>query len=224
MSKTHVIVVGGGVGHRMQSKQPKQFLPIKDKSVLQHTLEAFHAFDPTFSYTVVLPVESIDFWKNHVRIKKINIPHEVIAGGEERFHSVKNALNSIALSSNEDVVMVHDAVRPFVSKQTLKNCIVGIREKGNAVPTIEVNDSIRVITALGSESINRAMIRRIQTPQCFHLADLKKAYDQPFNPKFTDDASVAESIGMKINLVEGNPENIKITTPFDLKLAEIFVK
>lgn len=224
MSKTHVIIVGGGVGQRMQSKQPKQFLPVKDKSILQHTLEAFHAFDPTYSYTVVLPHENIDFWKNHVGIKKINISHHVISGGEERFHSVKNALNSIALSSNDDVVMVHDAVRPFVSKQTLKNCWNGLKEKGNAVPAIEVNDSIRVITAMGSESINRAMVRRIQTPQCFRLADLKKAYDQPYNPKFTDDASVAESIGIKINLVEGNPENIKITTPFDLKLAEIFAK
>ncbi len=224
MSKINVIIVGGGLGRRMQSNQPKQFLPLKDKSILQHTLEAFHSFDPTFSYTIVLPKENIDFWKNHVRIKKISIPHEVIAGGEERFHSVKNALHSMAVSNEKDIVMVHDAVRPFVSKQTLKNCLAGVYEKGNAIPAIEVNDSVRVITATGSDTINRAMVRRIQTPQCFLLSEMKKAYEQEFNPKFTDDASVAESIGIKINLVEGNPENIKITTPFDLKLAESFVR
>lgn len=221
MSENHVIIVGGGVGKRMNAGQPKQFIPIKGKTILQHTLETFHRFDPTFKYTLVLPESSIEFWKNHVKIKKINIEHEIISGGEQRFDSVKNALQSI---SGNGMVMVHDAVRPFVSKQTLKNCLEGLKKYGNAVPAIEVSDSVRVLTANGSESINRTMVRRIQAPQCFLLKDLKKAYEQNYNSKFTDDASVAESVGIKINLVEGNPENIKITTPFDLKLAEFFVK
>lgn len=223
MSNIHVIIMGGGTGKRMESSQPKQFLPLNGKSILQRTLEAFHQFDPTFKYTIVLPKDNIDFWKSHVKIKNISIPHQIIEGGEERFHSVKNAIFSITKSNSDDIVLIHDAVRPFVSKQTLKNCMEGMKQKGNAVPAIEVSDSIRIITAMGSDSINRSMVRRIQTPQCFLLSDIKKAYDQEYNPKFTDDASVAESMGVKIHLVEGNPENIKITTPFDLKLAESFV-
>lgn len=219
MNETYIIIVGGGTGKRMNAGQPKQFIPIHNKTILQHTLEAFHKFDPTFKYIVVLPETSIDFWKSHVKIKKITIPHAVIAGGKERFHSVRNALVSI---HGKGIVAVHDAVRPFVSKQTLKNCFEGVKKAGNAVPFLDVNDSIRIVTARGSEAVNRSLVKRIQTPQCFRLEDLKKAYEQEYNPNFTDDASVAESIGIKINLVQGNDENIKITTPFDLELAEIF--
>jgi len=221
MNETYIIIVGGGVGNRMKAGQPKQFLPINGKTILLHTLEAFHRFDPTFKYVVVLPESSIDFWKSHVKIKKITIPHTVVAGGKERFHSVKNALATL---SGKGVVAIHDAVRPFVSRQTLKNCFEGVKKAGNAVPVVEVSDSIRIVTSSGSEMINRALVKRVQTPQCFLLPELKKAYEQDYNAKFTDDASVAEAMGMKINLVPGNDENIKITTPFDMKLAEIFAQ
>lgn len=221
MNETYIIIVGGGVGSRMQAGQPKQFLPLNGKTILQHTLEAFHAFDPTFKYVVVLPESSIDFWKSHVKIKKISIPHTIVEGGKERFHSVRNALASI---NGKGMVAIHDAVRPFVSKQTLKNCFEGVKKFGTAIPVIEVSDSIRIVTANGSDTVNRSLVKRVQTPQCFLLPEIKKAYEQEYNPKFTDDASVAEGIGMKINLVEGNPENIKITTPFDMELAEVFCK
>jgi 2-C-methyl-D-erythritol 4-phosphate cytidylyltransferase len=221
MNETYIIIVGGGVGKRMEAGQPKQFLPLNGKTILQHTLEAFHASDPTFKYIVVLPESSIDFWKSHVKIKKISIPHIVVEGGKERFHSVRNALASI---NGKGIVAIHDAVRPFVSKQTLKNCFEGVKKSGNAVPVIEVSDSIRIITSSGSDMVNRTLVKRVQTPQCFLLPEIKKAYEQEYNPKFTDDASVAEAMGMKINLVEGNPENIKITTPFDMQLAESFFK
>jgi 2-C-methyl-D-erythritol 4-phosphate cytidylyltransferase len=221
MNETYIIIVGGGVGKRMEAGQPKQFLPLNGRTILQHTLEAFHASDPTFKYIVVLPESSIDFWKSHVKIKKISIPHIVVEGGKERFHSVRNALASI---DGKGIVAIHDAVRPFVSKQTLKNCFEGVKKSGNAVPVIEVSDSIRIITSSGSDMVNRTLVKRVQTPQCFLLPEIKKAYEQEYNPKFTDDASVAEAMGMKINLVEGNPENIKITTPFDMQLAESFFK
>jgi 2-C-methyl-D-erythritol 4-phosphate cytidylyltransferase len=221
MNETYIIIVGGGVGARMNAGQPKQFLPINGKTILQHTLEAFHAFDPTFKYVIVLPETSIDFWNSHVKIKKISIPHTIIAGGKERFHSVRNALASI---NGKGMVAIHDAVRPFVSKQTLKNCFEGVKKMGNAIPVIEVSDSIRIVTSSGSDMVNRSLVKRVQTPQCFLLPEIKKAYEQEYNPKFTDDASVAEGIGMKINLVEGNPENIKITTPYDMELAEFFCK
>lgn len=221
MNETTIIIVGGGVGNRMQAGQPKQFLPLHGKTILQHTLEAFHSFDPTFKYVVVLPESSIDFWNSHVKIKKISIPHTVVEGGKERFHSVRNALATL---NGKGMVAIHDAVRPFVSKQTLKNCFEGVKKNGNAIPVVEVSDSIRIVTALGSDAVNRSLVRRVQTPQCFLLPDIKKAYEQDYNPKFTDDASVAESMGMKINLVEGNLENIKITTPFDMQLAEVFCK
>lgn len=221
MNETYIIIVGGGVGKRMEAGQPKQFLPLHGKTILQHTLETFHSFDPTFKYVVALPDSSIDFWKNHVKIKKISVPHTIVAGGKERFHSVRNALASI---NGKGIVAIHDAVRPFVSKQTLKNCFEGVKKFGNAVPVVEVSDSIRIITASGSDVVNRSLVKRVQTPQCFLLSEIKKAYEQEYDPKFTDDASVAEAMGMKINLVQGNPENIKITTPFDMKLAEVFGK
>ncbi len=219
MNETYIIIVGGGTGERMKAGQPKQFLPINGKTILLHTMESFHRFDPTFKYVIVLPDTSIDFWKSHVKIKKITIPHTIIAGCKERFHSVKNALATL---NGKGIVAVHDAVRPFVSKQTLKNCFEGIKKFGNAVPVVDVIDSVRIVTSSGSEMINRSLVKRVQTPQCFLLQDLKKAYEQEYNSKFTDDASVAEAMGMKINLVEGNRENIKITTPFDLKMAEFF--
>lgn len=205
----------------MKAGQPKQFLPIAGKTILQHTLEAFHRYDPTFKYIIVLPKESIDFWKNHSSMKKINIPHTVVEGGKERFYSVKNALNTI---KGNGIVAIHDGVRPLVSKQTLKNCFEGVKKHGNAVPVINVVESIRMLDGDCSVASSRNKIRIVQTPQCFEVNRIKKAYEQEFSPEFTDDATVLEKTGEKINLVEGNRENIKITSPFDMKLAEFFMK
>jgi len=217
----YVIIVAGGAGTRMKAGQPKQFLPIAGKTILQHTLEAFHRYDPTFKYIIVLPKESIDFWKNHASMKKISIPHTIVEGGKERFYSVKNALDTL---KGNGVVAIHDGVRPLVSKQTLKNCFEGVKKHGNAVPVIDVVESIRMLDGDNSKPSSRSKIRIVQTPQCFELNRIKKAYAQDFSPEFTDDATVLEKTGEKINLVEGNRENIKITSPFDMKLAEFFMK
>lgn len=216
-----MIIVAGGSGTRMKAGQPKQFLPIAGKTILQHTLEAFHRYDPTFKYIVVLPKESIDFWKNHAVMKKIKIAHTVVEGGKERFFSVKNALDTI---KGNGIVAIHDGVRPLVSKQTLKNCFEGVKKFGNAIPVIHVVESIRMLDGESSTPSPRSKIRIVQTPQCFELGRIKKAYEQEFSPDFTDDATVLEKTGEKIHLVEGNRENIKITSPFDMKLAEFFMK
>jgi 2-C-methyl-D-erythritol 4-phosphate cytidylyltransferase len=216
---TYVIIVAAGIGKRMGADKPKQFLPLKGKTILQHTLESFHCFDPTFKYIVVLHKDYIDFWKSHLQIKKINIAQQLVVGGKERFFSVKNAL---ALIKSPSIVAIHDSVRPFVSKKTLKNCFDTVKKYGNAVPVVSVNDSIRYVNGEDSKSLNREHYKIVQTPQCFMSDILIKAYEQAYRPDFTDDASVVESMGIKINLVEGNTENIKITKAEDLLLAKLY--
>jgi 2-C-methyl-D-erythritol 4-phosphate cytidylyltransferase len=149
------------------------------------------------------------------------ISHDIAKGGETRFDSVKNGL---ALIQSDGLVGVHDAVRPLVSLETIQKCFETAKQKGNAIPVIAINESIRKITDTGNQMVNRAEYVAVQTPQVFQTTSLKKAYLQEFSPAFTDDASVIESIGEKINLVPGNPENIKITLPSDLKIAELFLE
>lgn len=204
----------------MAAAQPKQFLPLKGKSVLQHTLEAFHKVDPTFKYIVVLPPQHIDYWESHCRIKQILIPHTVVAGGDERFYSVRNAVQRI---TGQALVLVHDGVRPLVSKQTIKRVLEKTAQAGNAIPAIPVVESLRRVSGTASESVDRSAYYTIQTPQGFSADILRKAYQQEYDALFTDDASVVERSGVHINLVEGNRENIKLTDAFDLKLAEFLM-
>lgn len=215
-----VIIVAGGKGSRMKAAQPKQFLPLKGKAILHHTLEAFHKVDPTFKYIVVLPAEHIDYWKSHCAIKKVSIQHQVVEGGSERFHSVKNALSYV---TGKSLVLIHDGVRPLVSKQTIKNVIQTAKEKGNAIPVLPVIETIREKNGSGSITRDRNQFVLVQTPQAFESTLIKKAYEQNFNSGFTDDASVVEHLGETIFMVEGNRENIKVTTPEDLKLAEFWL-
>lgn len=205
----------------MAAAQPKQFLPLKGKSILQHSIEAFHKVDPTYKYIIVLPEEHIAYWQNHCEIKKFRIPHTVIKGGEERFYSVKNALSSIPDNS---IVLIHDGVRPLVSKQTIKRVIERVKTEGNAVPVMPIVESVRRVNGMGSESVDRKNLFTVQTPQGFKADIIKKAYNQNFDHLFTDDASVVERMGISIHTVEGNRENIKITEPFDLKLAEFYLQ
>jgi len=201
--------------------QPKQFLPLKGKAVLQHTIEAFHKLDPTFKYLVVLPEQHIDYWKSHCTIKKFRIAHTVIAGGDERFYSVRNALQQVPDNS---VVLIHDGVRPLVSKNTIKRVLETTLKQGNAIPVMPVIESLRKTDKEGSTAIDRKNYFTVQTPQGFSGALVKKAYTQDFDPAFTDDATVVEKMGVHIHLVEGNRENIKITDPFDLELAEFLME
>lgn len=213
-----VIFVAGGTGTRMGSALPKQFLTLNNTPILIHTLRNFHAFNPFFEMVVVMHHDYISFWKD-LCLQFEHVPaHTVVAGGEERFHSVKNGLN--ALSESVNSVAVHDAVRPLVSHETLARCFQALYENAAVVPAIPINDSIREVHGAENKSVDRSLFKRIQTPQCFHATVLKEAYNQPFSPLFTDDASVVEANGHSVFLVEGNLENIKITSPIDLIVGE----
>ena len=214
----YIIVVAAGSGKRMGASLPKQFLPIAGKPILMHTLERIHAFDPAINIRLVLHPDFFDYWKALVQEHHTQIPHQLIEGGEERFHSVKRAVDSI--SDLEAIVGIHDGVRPLVSDETLTRCFEKAEQVGNAVPVIPVNDSLRVIKDDSNHAVNRSHYRIVQTPQCFVMSELKKVFEQPFNGSFTDDASVVEAAGSSIHLVEGNRSNVKITSPEDLAWAE----
>lgn len=216
--KRYVIIVAGGKGLRMGGDIPKQFVEIKGLPVLMHTINRFHSFDSSIDIIVALPVDQQDYWKELCSKYKFEIPHTIVDGGDTRFHSVKNGLDQV---SGEGVVAVHDGVRPFVSDEVLERCFSMAQEKEAVVPVIDVFETIRHIADGMSNTVPRDEYKLVQTPQVFLISLLKKAYSQPYVPSFTDDASVVEAMGYKVTLVEGNRENIKLTTPFDLKLAEL---
>jgi len=215
--KRKVIIVAGGKGTRMLSETPKQFLKIGNEPVLIHTLKRFYSFSKEIEIILVLPENEITQWKKICKEYKFDIPHKLAYGGRTRFQSVENGLRNINESC---LVAVHDGVRPLVSTRTIKNAFKIASEKGNAVPAIKIEPSIRFITNEKNKAVDRNQYRIIQTPQVFQSNLLKKAYQQDFQDSFTDDASVVENTGVDINLVEGNPENIKITTKKDLRIAE----
>jgi 2-C-methyl-D-erythritol 4-phosphate cytidylyltransferase len=218
--KNAILLVAGGTGTRMESHVPKQFLELNGKPILQRTLEVVYAFDPSLHIVVVMHHHFIGYWNDLCRTLAIEVPHAVVAGGAERFHSVKNGLAS--LPEDIAVVAVHDAVRPLVNNQTLRNCFNGALEHGSAVPTLPLSDSIREVRLGQSKHVDRSLYHLVQTPQCFSRTLLQQAYEQDYIPLFTDDASVVESVGHSIHLVAGNAENIKITTPTDLLFAGLF--
>ena len=183
-----------------------------------HTLERLHAFDSEMNLLLVLHPDYMTYWNECVLQHGFKITHSVVAGGEERFHSVKCALNTIA--DMNAVVGVHDGVRPFVSFETLARCYEQAETSGTAVPVIPVNDSLREVIGATNRAVERSQFRIVQTPQCFRMDILRSAFHQPYTPAFTDDASVVEAAGYSIHLVEGNRDNVKITTPEDLLRAE----
>ena len=216
MNKT-AIIVAGGKGERMNADIPKQFLEIKGKPILIHTLEAFMNFDASLQLILVLPVAQFEFWETLCKKHALNIPHQIVAGGQTRFQSVKNGLDAVKVPA---IVAIHDGVRPLVSKETISRCFDAAAKFGAAIPTMDSIESIRFVDANGSKSVDRTAYKMVQTPQVFDAELLKKAYEQEFSVLFTDDASVVEAMGIKVQLVDGNRENIKITTEFDLIVAE----
>ena len=216
-----VIIVAGGKGLRMGADLPKQFLPIGGKPVLMHTLEAFHKADAAMRLILVLPQSQQAYWKSLCEEYAFSIPHQVADGGETRFHSVKNGL---ALVDEAGLVGVHDGVRPFASIEVIRRCYAEAARYKAVVPVIDVVETVRVLQGEDSQPVDRNQYKLVQTPQVFDVALLKQAYQQPYTPNFTDDASVVEAYGQKIHLTEGNRENIKITTPFDLKIAETILQ
>ena len=214
--KKYVIIVAGGKGLRMGSDLPKQFLPMGDKPVLMHTLEVFRRYDEALQIILVLPQEQQSFWKQLCDEHHFTVKHVLAEGGETRFHSVKNGL---ALVNGIGVVGIHDGVRPFVSQEVIARCFREAVVRQAVIPVIDVVETVRHLTESGSETVSRNDYKLVQTPQVFDADLLKRAYEQEFTPFFTDDASVVEAMGVPVYLVEGNRENIKITTPFDLKVA-----
>lgn len=214
--KKYVIIVAGGKGLRMGSDLPKQFLPVGGKPVLMHTLEVFRKYDAAIQLILVLPREQQDFWKQLCREHDFDVEHRVADGGETSFHSVKNGL---ALVQAPGLVGVHDGVRPFVSVEVIRRCYDLAEQHKAVIPVVDVVETLRHLTEVGSETVSRNDYKLVQTPQVFDVELLKQAYEQEFTPFFTDDASVVEAMGVPVHLAAGNRENIKITTPFDLKVG-----
>ncbi|MFC5271088.1 2-C-methyl-D-erythritol 4-phosphate cytidylyltransferase [Adhaeribacter terreus] len=212
------IIVAGGSGSRMQSNLPKQFLTLAGQPILMHTIRRFYAYNPAMELIVVLPHNQIAFWEELCAQHAFEMQHKVVAGGATRFQSVKNGLAAVLQNG---VVAVHDGVRPFVSAGIIAEAFHVAREKGTAVVSVALKDSIREVQGETNQAVDRTSFRLIQTPQCFQAELLKKAYELPEESTFTDDASVVEKLGTKINLTEGSYENIKITTPEDLLWAEV---
>ena len=220
--KEYLIIVAGGTGKRFDSKIPKQFLNIAGKPLLMHTISVFYNYSKKIEIFLVLPHKYFEFWENLCLENKFEINHRLVEGGSERFYSVKNALKFIP---DKSYVAIHDGVRPLVDQATILNCFSEVRKFGNAIPASIINDSIRQISKEGkSIAIDRNKFRIIQTPQTFYSGKIKNAYLQGFDESFTDDASVLESMGEEIHLIEGNPENIKVTRKYDLLFAEAFLK
>ena len=212
----YAIIVAGGKGLRMGSDIPKQFLPIGGKPVLMRTIEVFKQAYPDIHIILVLPASQQKYWQQLCREYAFSVPFRIADGGEARFHSVSNGLKLIP-DDAEGIVGVHDGVRPFVSVETIRRCYDEAVEFGAVVPVIPVVETIRQLGKNGaSVTVPRDEFRLVQTPQTFRISLLKEAYQQPYTPFFTDDASVVESLGKSARLVEGNRENIKITTPADM--------
>lgn len=218
----YIIIVAGGKGLRMGSDIPKQFLPIGGKPVLMRTLERFRQYSPTLQIILVLPKAQQDYWQKLCKEYAFDIDYQLADGGETRFHSVQNGLAKIP-DNAQGVVGVHDGVRPFPSIDVIRNCYETAREKKAVIPVIPVVETVRHLKGDTSVTVPRNDYRLVQTPQTFDIQLLKEANRQPYNEGFTDDASVVEAYGFDITLVEGNRENIKITTPYDLKIAEVLI-
>lgn len=218
--KKFVLIVAGGSGSRMKNNIPKQFLEINCRPVLMHTFDAFIRYDPQIEFILVLPKNQTESWKLSCEKHRFSIKYKIAFGGETRFDSVKNGLELIP---EEGIVFIHDGVRPLVSEKTIENCFETALNRGNALPVIQVSESVRMVEGSKNFPVDRSKYFLVQTPQTFKTHLIRKAYKQANSNTFTDDATVLESFGETIHLVEGNRENIKITFPEDLVYAKIFL-
>lgn len=215
--KKYIIVVAGGMGKRMLSAQPKQFISLNGMPLLYYTLQRIHEAVPDAELILTLPATEISAWKNLCTALDITIPHVIVEGGRERFFSVQNALRLV--TENNSVTGVHDGVRPFVSTEVIQQVFEKAEKEGAAIPLVPLSESLRKIVDGQSFAVNRSEYYGVQTPQCFQTMLLKEAYTQTYTEAFTDDASVVEAAGNSIAWVPGNAENIKITTPADMLYA-----
>jgi len=212
----YVVIVAGGSGKRMGAEIPKQFLELAGRPVLMHTIERFKSFNDTIEIITVLPENQLRHWIELQKQYSFKVPQTLVKGGSHRFFSVRNGLKFV---SDSGLVAIHDGVRPFVSLDTIKRCFDTAEKLGNAIPAISPTESLRILTDQGSVPVNRMHVKQIQTPQVFNAGLIKRAYLQEYKFEFTDDAIVLEKTGEKINIIEGNRENIKITNPEDLLIS-----
>ncbi|MBN2636140.1 MAG: 2-C-methyl-D-erythritol 4-phosphate cytidylyltransferase [Prolixibacteraceae bacterium] len=215
--KKFALIVAGGIGNRMKSEVPKQFIGLLGRPILMHTMEAFYNYDSKINIILVLPLGWLSFWNELCLKHQFKLKHQLVTGGEVRFRSVKNGLNSI---SDNGIVFIHDGVRPLVSTQTISNCYELALNNGNALPVVPVSESVREVNEKNSKAVDRSKYFLVQTPQTFQVSIIKNAYQIATSETFTDDASVLEVSGKTIFITEGNRENIKVTYPEDLLFAE----
>lgn len=218
--KLSVIIVAGGSGLRAGGELPKQFQLIGGEPMLMHSIRAFHHYTPAMRIMVTLPEGAFPLWVQLCKAHRFNVQHSVVYGGETRFLSVKKGLVHIP---DDNTVAVHDGARPFVTPALIGRCFdTSFKNRCGAIPVTDEVNSVRQLTGNGSRMLDRKQLKLVQTPQVFPAGELKKAYDTGFDPSFTDDASVAEKWGMEIQLVKGEETNIKITTPFDMDIAQFY--
>ncbi|MEY5001637.1 MAG: hypothetical protein RLZZ211_1673 [Bacteroidota bacterium] len=217
--KRSIIITAGGIGKRMGSELPKQFLLLGGKPVLMHTLQRFFEFDPEAQIIVTLPKDWVNHWKQLLTDYQIRIPHELVDGGAERFDSIQNALGICTGAQ----IAIHDGVRPLVSTSTIARCFAGLKNAKAVVPVLHLKDSLRSGKLEKSESVDRSAYFLVHTPQCFDAQILRAAYAKGYQARFTDDASVVEAIGIEPLLVLSNEENLKITSPTDLKMLNALI-
>jgi 2-C-methyl-D-erythritol 4-phosphate cytidylyltransferase len=219
--KKYVLIASGGIGKRMGSATPKQFLEIAGKPVLMHAFLAFLSYAPDMEFVLVMPESHIEDWQKLCSKNHFEIHHHLVPSGPTRFHTVKNGLRLIP---DDSLVAIHDAARPLVSLNTIARVFHFAAKFGNAIPVLKPNDSMRMVEGPISKPLDREKLRMVQTPQCFHGALIKKAYNKNYHESFTDDSTVLEADGVRLFLVDGNVENIKITTPSDLLVAKALMK
>ena len=212
----YVVIVAGGSGKRMGAEVTKQFLELAGRPVLMHTIERFKAFSESIEIITVLPENQLRHWIELQNKYSFIIAQTIVKGGATRYHSVRNGLKFVQAPG---LVAIHDGVRPFVSIDTIQRCFSVAEQLGNAIPSISPVESLRIVTETGNSPVNRLHVKQIQTPQVFRAELIKKAYLQDYKPEYSDDATVLEDTGEKINLIEGNRENIKITNPEDLLIS-----
>ncbi|MDE5572738.1 MAG: 2-C-methyl-D-erythritol 4-phosphate cytidylyltransferase [Muribaculaceae bacterium] len=224
--KIHTIIVAGGSGSRFGADIPKQYCLLAKRPILIHTIEAMRHALPDAEITLVISSDMQQLWDDLCKTHDFISP-TVVYGGATRAQSVANAINSINNPDKDDIVLIHDGARPLVDEPTVKRvveCLISQTSDG-VIPAIALTDSIRELDDTGSHPVDRSRYRAVQTPQGFNLIALQKAYQIPERPDWTDDASVMATAGKtKINLVEGSPENIKITNPLDIEIAEAIMR
>jgi len=216
--KTVALIVAGGKGKRMQSKIPKQFLLLHELPILMRTVNVFSHLEEVI---LVLPKAHFNYWKKLCKKHNFNKKHTLIEGGENRFYSVKNGLAKI---DDDSIIIIHDGVRPLVSKKLIDHLIEKTEKGVGVIPVLPITNSIRKVEGGLSKHINRQNLYQVQTPQCFLSSDIKPAYKQKYLTHFTDDSSVFEYGGYKIKTILGEQKNLKITSKEDLKIAHVFMQ